>query len=83
MLKHDPIPWLLSQEGQDAVRARRSLGLECQDDDKVAQHIVRRMTRSHSTAGVRAGGAAAMSLQLSMPQRVLICHLPRRSWRPV
>ena len=34
MLMYDPIPWLMEQEGTNAVRARRSLGLQRDGDDQ-------------------------------------------------
>jgi hypothetical protein len=51
MLKHDPIPWLLWQEGEAAVRARRSLGLEREGDAEAVGGIVRRAARSQRTDG--------------------------------
>ena len=51
MLKHDPIPWLLSQDGRAAVRARRSLGLERQGDERAVRQIARQAARSQQADG--------------------------------
>jgi hypothetical protein len=35
VLPHDPVPWLMAQEGLPAVRARRLLGLDGEGDEEV------------------------------------------------
>jgi hypothetical protein len=51
VLKYDPIPWLLSQEGESAVRARRSLGLEREGDGEVARRMAERAAKSQLADG--------------------------------
>lgn len=51
MLEHDPIPWLEQQEGEDAVRARFSLGMENDRDDEIRRSIVERLTDSQLPDG--------------------------------
>ena len=46
MLTYDPIPWLMTQAGLPAVRARRLLGLDCDGDEKA----VRALERKHAKA---------------------------------
>ena len=51
MLKHDPTPWLLSQEGGSALRARRSVGLEREGDSEAVRREVQRLAGSQLTDG--------------------------------
>lgn len=45
MLTYDPIPWLMAQDGMPAVRARRSLNLDREGDERVVRAIERRLAR--------------------------------------
>ena len=51
MLPHDPIPWLLEQEGLHAVRARRLLDIDLQDDADVVRALERDLAKSQSKDG--------------------------------
>jgi len=51
MFEHDPIDWLMSREGEAAVRARRSLGLQREGDVAVARRVARRAARAQLADG--------------------------------
>ena len=51
MLEHDPIPWLMTAEGEAAVRARSSLGLAREDDNKVKRSVAGRLAKSQLRDG--------------------------------
>jgi hypothetical protein len=51
MLKHDPRPWLMQQEGTAAVRARRRLRLERADDQRSVQTLLRKLAGAQSADG--------------------------------
>ncbi len=57
VLKYDPLPWLLEQTGDNAVRARRALGVECDSDVRCANEIA-----AHLAAGQSANGSFDESL---------------------
>ena len=41
MLDYNPIPWLMTQKGLPAVRARRLLGLHCDGDEEEVSELER------------------------------------------
>ena len=51
MLKYDPIPWLMRQEDEAAVRARCALGLPREGDDKIAHKVAARFAKSQLPNG--------------------------------
>lgn len=51
MLQHDPVPWLMQQEGLPAVRARRSLCLERNGDPDIVEGIVRELADQQAEDG--------------------------------
>lgn len=51
VLRYDPEPWLMAQEGKAAVRARRSLGLDREGDDLRVLEVTRELARSQSPDG--------------------------------
>ena len=51
MLRYDPEPWLMRQEGITAVRARRSLGLSGEGDDQYVREISRDLAKSQAPDG--------------------------------
>jgi hypothetical protein len=51
MLCYDPIPWLMAQEGQPAVRARRLLGLHREGDEEVVRALERELAREQLAGG--------------------------------
>ena len=51
MLKYDPIPWLMRQEDEAAVRARCALGLAREGDDTIARKVVTRFANSQLPKG--------------------------------
>lgn len=55
MLKHDPVPWLMAQEGQPAIRARRLLGLEREGDAEAVRDLVRELAGEQEADGSFAG----------------------------
>ena len=58
MLTHDPIPWLIAQDGLAAVRARRLLGLDREGDAEVVQVLVRELADEQVADGSFAGSFA-------------------------
>jgi len=55
MLKHDPTPWLMSQDGEAAVRARRRLGRVRDDDEEPVRSTARRLAKAQRADGSFAG----------------------------
>ena len=55
VLKHDPVPWLVAQEGQPAIRARRLLGLEREGDVEVVRDLVCGLAGEQEADGSFAG----------------------------
>ena len=51
MPMHDPVPWLMKQEGRSAVRARRSLGLERAGDELCVLEVRRELAASQLPDG--------------------------------
>jgi hypothetical protein len=51
MLPHDPIPWLLEQEGLSAVRARRLLGIDLRNDADEVRTLERDLAKSQFQDG--------------------------------
>ena len=51
MLEHDPIPWLMAAEGEEAVRARCSLELTREGDSKATRNIAWRLAKSQLPDG--------------------------------
>lgn len=51
MLTYDPVPWLMKQEGTSAVRARRSLGLNREDDVEASKVLEEGISRSQLPDG--------------------------------
>jgi hypothetical protein len=51
MLTHDPIPWLMAQDGLSAVRARRLLGLDREGDAEAAHDLVRDLAGEQGADG--------------------------------
>lgn len=51
MLKYDPVPWLMTQEGLSAVRARRMLGLHREGDAGVIHSLETRLSGTQAPDG--------------------------------
>jgi len=51
MLKHDPVPWLMAQEGLPAVRARQVLRIRREGDEKTVRAVARKLARAQSPDG--------------------------------
>ena len=51
MLTHDPIPWLMVQEGLPATRARRRLGLDRPGDEETVAALVHDLAGEQETDG--------------------------------
>jgi len=66
MLKSDPTPWLLAQEGLAAVRARRLLGLERAGDAGAVRAVVRKHERSQHADGSFGGSVLRTAGVLSL-----------------
>jgi hypothetical protein len=55
MLIHDPVPWLIAQEGLPAVRARRLLGLDAEGDEAEIAALVRALAGEQGADGSFSG----------------------------
>ena len=51
MLPHDPVPWLMAQDGLPAVRARRLLGLSRDGDERFVTAVVRALAHEQRPDG--------------------------------
>ena len=51
VLPHDPVPWLLEQEGLPAVRARRRLDIDLEGDAEEVSALERALAKSQSADG--------------------------------
>ena len=51
ILRYDPIPWLMEQQGLSAIRARRLIGLDRVGDEKAVATVERRFARSQLRDG--------------------------------
>jgi len=51
MLKHDPIPWLMKQDGLSALRARRRLGLDRKGDEQAVRALTGKLRKAQRRDG--------------------------------
>lgn len=51
VISYDPVPWLMSQKGQQALRARRLIGLRCEGDEQAVDTLASKLANEQFQDG--------------------------------